>query len=44
MGKKYACMDGETFREACGGLRKIETQSGLLREEIIDQKTFREIA
>lgn len=44
IGKKYACMDGKTFREACKGLRKIETQSGLLREEIIDQKTFREIA
>lgn len=44
IGKKYACMDGKTFREACGGLRKIETQSGLLREEIVDQKTFREIA
>ena len=37
-------MDGKSFREACGGLRKIETQSGLLREEIVDQKTFREIA
>jgi len=44
IGKKYSCMDGKTFREACGGLRKIETQSGLLKEEIIDQKTFREIA
>lgn len=44
IGKKYACMDGKTFREACGGLRKVETQSGLLREEIVDQKTFREIA
>ena len=44
IGKKYACMDGKTFREACGGLRKIETQSGLLREEIVDQKTFKEIA
>jgi magnesium-transporting ATPase (P-type) len=42
--KKYACMDGKSFREACGGLRKIETQSGLLKEEIVDQNTFREIA
>jgi Ca2+ transporting ATPase len=44
MSRKYACMDGKTFREACGGLRKLETASGLLREEIIEQQTFREIA
>ena len=44
MGKKYACMDGKTFREACGGLRKLETESGLLREEIVEQQVFREIA
>jgi magnesium-transporting ATPase (P-type) len=36
MNRKYACMDGKTFREACGGLRKLETASGLLREEIIE--------
>ena len=44
MNRKYACMDGKTFREACGGLRKLETASGLLREEIIEQGVFREIA
>ena len=41
---KYSCMDGKSFREACGGLRRIETQSGLLKEEIVDQNNFREIA
>ena len=44
MNRKYACMDGKTFREACGGLRKLETESGLLREEIIEQQVFKEIA
>ena len=44
MSRKYACMDGKTFREACGGLRKLETASGLLREEIIEQQVFKEIA
>lgn len=42
--RKYACMDGKTFREACGGLKKIDTESGLLKEEIVEQKVFREIA
>ena len=37
MSRKYACMDGKTFRELCGGLRKLETESGLLREEIVEQ-------
>jgi len=37
-------MDGKTFRELCGGLRKLETESGLLREEIVEQGVFREIA
>ena len=42
--KKYACMDGKTFREACGGLRKVETGNDLLREEIVNMEAFREIA
>jgi Ca2+ transporting ATPase len=42
--KQYACMDGKTFREACGGLRKIETGNDLLREEIVNKEIFREIA
>lgn len=44
MAKKYSCMDGKTFRELCGGLRKLETASGLLREEIVEQAIFKEIA
>ena len=36
MAKKYSCMTGKTFRELCGGLRKLETESGLLKEEIIE--------
>lgn len=42
--KRYACMDGKTFREACGGLRKIETGNDLLREEIVNKEVFMEIA
>jgi len=42
--RKYAVMDGKTFREACGGLRKIDTGSDLLREEIINKEVFKEIA
>jgi Ca2+ transporting ATPase len=37
-------MDGKTFRELCGGLRKLETKSGLLKEEIVEQGIFKEIA
>jgi calcium-translocating P-type ATPase len=37
-------MDGKTFREACGGLRKIDTGSDLLREEIVNKEIFKEIA
>jgi len=44
LGKKYACMDGKSFREAFGGLRKIDTGSDLLREEIVNKEVFREIA
>jgi magnesium-transporting ATPase (P-type) len=39
-----ACMDGKTFREACGGLRKIDTGNDLLREEIVNKDVFRLIA
>ena len=42
--RKYAVMDGKTFREACGGLRKIDTGSDLLREEIVNKEIFKEIA
>jgi len=42
--RKYAVMDGKTFRELCGGLRKIDTGSDLLREEIINKEVFKEIA
>ena len=42
--RKYAVMDGKSFREACGGLRKIDTGSDLLREEIVNKEIFKEIA
>lgn len=44
--KKYMCMDGKSFREACGGLKKMEDPSdrNLLKEEIGNKKTFREVA
>ena len=42
--RKFAVMDGKTFREACGGLRKIDTGSDLLREEIVNKEIFKEIA
>ena len=41
---EYACMDGKTFREACGGLRKIETGNDLLKEEIVNKDIFKIIA
>ena len=41
---EYACMDGKTFREACGGLRKIETGNDLLREKIMNRDIFKIIA
>ena len=41
---EYACMDGKTFREACGGLKKIETGNDLLREEIVNKDIFKIIA
>lgn len=42
--RKYAVMDGKTFRETCGGLRKIDTGSDLLREEIVNKEEFKLIA
>lgn len=42
--KRYACMDGKTFREAVGGLRKIDTGNDLLREEVVNKEVFAEIA
>lgn len=41
---QYACMDGKSFREACGGLRKIETGNDFLREEIVNKEVFKLIA
>ncbi len=41
---QYACMDGKTFREACGGLRKIDTGNHFLREEIVNKEVFKLIA
>ena len=37
-------MDGKTFREAVGGLRKIDTGNDLLREEVVNKEVFAEIA
>lgn len=42
--RKYAVMDGKTFREACGGLRKIDTGNEFLKEEIVNKEVFKEIA
>jgi magnesium-transporting ATPase (P-type) len=43
---EYMCMDGKSFREICGGLKKIEDPSdrNLLKEEIGNKKAFREVA
>lgn len=42
LGKKYAVMDGKTFRELCGGLVKIHTDkdSDFLKEEIKNKDVF----
>ena len=42
---EYAVMDGKTFREICGGLRKLEdpNDTGKLREEIGNKKVFRDV-
>jgi P-type Ca2+ transporter type 2B len=42
--RKYAVMEGKQFRELCGGLRKVDTGSDLLREEIVNKEIFKEIA
>lgn len=41
----YAVMDGKTFREICGGLRKLEdpNNTGKLKEEIGNKKVFRDV-
>lgn len=41
---KYVCMDGKSFREACGGLKKLNEEGELLREEIVNKQVFEEIA
>jgi len=42
---EYACMDGKTFRETCGGLKRLpdENGSGLLKEEIGNKQAFRAV-
>lgn len=42
---EYAVMDGKTFREICGGLRKLEdpNDTGKLREEVGNKKVFRDV-
>ena len=42
--RKYAVMDGKTFRELCGPMIKIDTGNDLLREEIGNKEIFKEIA
>lgn len=41
--QEYVCMDGKTFRETCGGLKKLEDPNnrGFLKEEIGNKNTFR---
>ncbi|CDW82450.1 calcium-translocating p-type pmca-type family protein [Stylonychia lemnae] len=41
---EYACLDGKMFREACGGMTKIETENGLIKEEIVNGEIFKKIA
>lgn len=42
---KYVCMTGKEFREACGGLKKLEDDNGdgKLKESIGNMKIFKEI-
>ena len=42
---EYACMDGKTFRETCGGLKKIPDvhDTGLLKEEIGNKNAFKAV-
>ena len=43
---EYVCMDGKTFRETCGGLKRLEDPSdrNLLKEEIGNKSAFRQVA
>lgn len=43
--KEFACMEGKTFRETCGGLKKLPDTdgSGRLREEIGNKSAFRNV-
>jgi P-type Ca2+ transporter type 2B len=43
---EYACMDGKTFRETCGGLKKLEdpNNTGRLKEEIGNKRAFKDVA
>lgn len=42
---EYACLDGKTFREICGGLKKLDdpNDTGKLREEVGNKKVFRDV-
>lgn len=44
--KEYMCMDGKSFRETCGGLKRLEDASnrGLTKEEIGNKNAFRKVA
>lgn len=39
--RKYVCMEGKAFREACGGLKKLSAEGELLREEIVNKDVFK---
>ena len=43
--EEYACMDGKTFRETCGGLKTLEDidNRNLLREEIGNKSAFKAV-
>ena len=43
--EEYACMEGQHFREICGGLKKIDdlNDRNLLKEEIGNKKAFRDV-
>jgi P-type Ca2+ transporter type 2B len=45
LGNEYACMEGKTFREVCGGLKKLsdDKDGGKLKEEIGNKKVFRDV-
>jgi Ca2+ transporting ATPase len=46
MNEEFAVMDGKTFRELCGGLKKLEDPSdrNMLKEEIGNKAQFKKVA